>query len=76
MSAEATLKELGISRDQSSQWQRLAAIPAREFEAALGSSDIPTTKGIIRNFVEPERRKSKVASEALWLWGRLAGGGD
>jgi hypothetical protein len=35
MSDAATLSELGITRDQSSQWQKLADIPDEEFEAAL-----------------------------------------
>jgi hypothetical protein len=32
------LLELGITRDQSSQWQRLAAIPAEEFENEIRRS--------------------------------------
>lgn len=30
-----TLAELGISKDQSSKWQQLAAVPEAEFEAVL-----------------------------------------
>ena len=41
----STLSDLGITRDQSSQWQRLAAVPEPEFEAALAGSDKPTTNG-------------------------------
>ena len=33
MSRDTTLKELGITRDQSSQWQLMAEIPDAEFEA-------------------------------------------
>jgi hypothetical protein len=41
------LSDLGISHDQSSQWQRLAAVPQPEFEAALAGPEKPTTNGII-----------------------------
>jgi hypothetical protein len=66
-----TLKDLGISRDQSSQWQKLGALPQREFDLAIGESvKPPTTKGILRA-AEPAPRKPVVAADALWLWGRL-----
>jgi len=39
-----TLTDLGITRDQSSQWQRLAAIPAEEFEAEMLESAGGTLK--------------------------------
>jgi len=29
-----TLRDLGISKDQSSKWQQLAGVPERQFEAA------------------------------------------
>jgi hypothetical protein len=66
-----TLSDLGISRDQSSQWQKLGALPQREFDLAIGESvKPPTTKGILRA-AEPAPRKPTVAADALWLWGRL-----
>src|SRR5215813_11607237 len=37
-STETTLNDLGITRDQSSQWQRLGAISQRDFNEALGAS--------------------------------------
>jgi hypothetical protein len=63
------LADLGITRDQSSQWQKLAAVPPDLFEKEL-QSERPTTNGIIAAHAQPEP-KDKVGPEALWLWGRL-----
>lgn len=64
-----TLSELGISKDQSSRWQQLAAVPEDEFEAALSAIDTPTTNGIIVAANPPKR--PPMDDRALWLWGRL-----
>jgi|SRR5580765_2025667 len=65
-----TLSDLGISRDQSSKWQQLAAVPDHQFESALRDPAAkPSTKGIIRNGKpEPQQRMDE---DALWIWGRL-----
>jgi hypothetical protein len=62
-----TLDDLGISKSQSSRWQKLAAIPDREFEAALAEPVRPTTAGLIAEPAGP----TPVDDRALWLWGRL-----
>jgi hypothetical protein len=67
--SEKTLADLGITKDQSSQWQRLAAVPEPQFEAALAGPGKPTTNGIIHAAFPPKPKP--VSSEALWLWGRL-----
>ena len=68
----ATLKDLGISDKQSSQWQKLGAIPQREFDLAIGENvEPPSTKAILRSVAEPDKPKRTVSSDALWLWGRL-----
>ena len=65
-----TLRELGVSEDQSRNWQRLAAVPPDQFNAALADpTQMPTTNGIIRANVPPAR--PAVSGGALWLWGRL-----
>ena len=47
-----TLAELGVEPDQSSRYQKLAAIPEETFEAALTESakkkGVPTTAGVMR----------------------------
>jgi hypothetical protein len=63
------LSDLGITRDQSSQWQKLATVPADLFEREL-QRERPTTNGIIAACAQPEPR-DKVGPAALWLWGRL-----
>jgi hypothetical protein len=56
MSDDATLSDLHISRDQSSQWQRLAAIPAEQFEADVTDPMWrPSTAGLI---ARQEKRRS------------------
>ena len=64
-----SLADLGVTRNQSSQWQKLAAIPEDEFEAALSGPSKPTTNGIIAAHTEP--KQGTCDRRALWLWGRL-----
>lgn len=73
-SAGPILKPLGISPDQSSQWQRLAEVPAEEFEEALADEAwAPSTTGIIERHQAVSRPPVHDAVEpaAIWLWGEL-----
>ena len=65
----STLKDLGITKDKSSQWQRPAAVPQPQFEAVLADQERPTASGIIKANL-PSKAKP-VSDGALWLWGRL-----
>jgi hypothetical protein len=66
-----TLTELHISKEQSSNWQKLADIPEEEFEQALKTEEKPTTSGLIAAFAAKELKRDVVDAGALWLWGRL-----
>jgi len=68
-SQPATMKlaDLGISKSQSSRWQRLAQVSDQDFETALTDpASVPSTAALLRGGELPQ-----MDSEALWLWGRL-----
>jgi len=71
-----TLKSLGITKDQSSRWQKIADLSDHEFDLAIGTATSkPSTNGILKATAPPERMV--VSKDALWLWGRLRDfGGD
>jgi hypothetical protein len=54
-----TLDELGISRDPSSKWQRLATVPEDQFEAAL--TDLKISR---RRTTRPPSARNPVPSRA------------
>jgi N6-adenosine-specific RNA methylase IME4 len=53
------LSDLGVSRDQSSQWQQLADIPKETFEKALAADKVPTTQGVLRTIKVEENHKRR-----------------
>jgi len=44
-----TLADLGISKRQSSEWQKLAAVPEEDFEAAIAEQEVPSAGGVLNH---------------------------
>jgi hypothetical protein len=66
-----TREDLGLTKRQDRDWQKLGRIPQEQFEAALSDpTRKPTTTGIIRD-AERAPEMVPVSDDALWLWGRL-----
>jgi hypothetical protein len=65
----------GISTDQAERWERVAAIPAEQFETDIADPGWrPTTSGLIERQEARERGplpQQTVDDDALWLWGAL-----
>jgi hypothetical protein len=73
-----TLPDLGISKDRSSKWQKLADIPEEEFnEAVTDPHVIPSTEGILAAVAPPvellDLYPHKYDKDALLAHGRILG---
>ena len=72
MSDDRTLSDFNISRNQSSQWQKLASVPDDLFEQALAEPNASTAAIITRHEVTERRPLPVMGNEkALWVWGTL-----
>ena len=69
-----TLSDDGLTKDQSSDWQKLAAVPEKQFELELQKPGVPTTEQILRN-ANPKPKGpdplKDVTREALAVWGAI-----
>lgn len=77
-SAAKPLADLGITRQQSSDFQKLAQVPEPVFEKAIaGPGRVPSARDIVAQYDETRRPTGRasvvdaVDPDALWLWGHL-----
>jgi hypothetical protein len=72
-SGTTTLADIGISKDQSSKFQKLAEIPEDAFEEALAVADeMPSTQSVIDRAKKQSPAMPKLVDKrALWIWGTL-----
>jgi hypothetical protein len=68
-----TLSEMGITKDQSSKWQKLAAVPEAEFEDAISQvAAKPSATSILRKSnPDPKPEPERMDADVLWWWGRF-----
>lgn len=72
VSKAPTLRDLGLSAEQTHNWRKLADVPQQQFDEALADpTRKPTTAGIIAAATPPKPDVVPVSKDALWLWGRL-----
>lgn len=63
-----TLSDIGISRTQSSRWQKLAAIPEDDFEATFAKPGKASTAGLIAAHQIKTAPPAPVAAPTIDLW--------
>jgi hypothetical protein len=65
-----TLADIGITRNQSSAWQKLAKVPEKKFEAALATLAAPSAEAILHSI----KAKAKQPPAPPRAWDLSAGG--
>jgi N6-adenosine-specific RNA methylase IME4 len=67
-----TLEDLGISKDQSSRWQRVAALPEREFEERVAQTQRLATQSVTMTpFERAQEKKTKRAAREEELGAKI-----
>jgi len=67
-SRNKTLKEMGITKDQSVKWRLLAKVPEAEFEHAI---NLPGSHPSTNHIVKKPSEAPRIDAEALYWFGRL-----
>lgn len=67
-----TLKQLDITKDQSSKYQKLANVPEKEFEEAINlPGTVPSTTNVLNSQkpkpTQPEPEEKRIDPTAVWL---------
>ncbi len=66
-----TLAEMGVTKDQSSKWQKLAGVPDDQFEKALDNSSKISGDTVLHQVNGPPAIKSRYEKSTLFVWGTL-----
>lgn len=66
-----TLSELGVTKDQSSKWQRMAEVPEKDFEEVMQGEKPSTALNAFLKVPLPETKQKKMHANALWWHGTL-----
>jgi len=70
--ASKTLSEMGVTKDQSSKWQKLAEVPEEIFESVIDNQGMKISGSQILATADPDKNEGdKINIAALWIWGRL-----
>lgn len=69
-----TLSDYGITKTQSSLWQRLSNIPDDKFEAIIKQADKPTTHTVLTATIPEKRKAPHISADARWLLDVLSEG--
>jgi len=69
-----TLNEMNVSKDQSSNWQKLADIPEKEFEEIITAPCPPSTAKQINEMRKPPKPVPKFDQRVVWLFGEANDG--
>jgi hypothetical protein len=70
-SSRVKLSHTGITRTESTKWQRLAKIPKRQIEKLLADKTTVHSGHSIIRATEERKDKTSVSSEAVGLWSML-----